>query len=103
MRRTTMFVCATAHLPEGERTQIDALIDDAERRADGRLVVDHPTLAIEPHSLGFFVATAVTGLAERPRSISPVLWDLLGIAHRIGAEWVLFDHEETPNPYLPVF
>ncbi len=102
MRRTTLFVCATAHLPAAERTEIDALIDTAVRD-NGRLVVDHPVLAIEAHRYGFFVATAIIGTGERPACVSPALWDLLAIAHRLEAEWVLFDHDEEPDLNLPVF
>ncbi len=103
MRRTTMFVCATAHLPEAERTEIDALIYHAERGRDGRLIVDHPSLAIEAHHNGFFVATAIIGAGHRPRDVSPQLWDMLEIAARLEADWVLLDHDEAPDPNLPVF
>ena len=87
MRHTNLFICSTAHVPLEERTEIDALIDSAEReRFGGRLIIDHPVLAIEAHRCGFFVATAIVGDgAECPIEVSAELWALLATAFHADA------------------
>lgn len=104
MRRTSLHICSTAHLPVDERDAIDHLIVEAPRHAGGRLIMQHLDLMIEPYQFGFF---AHTGLAkddpERPDSVSPELWAILRAAARAGASWVLFDRDEALTPDLPVF
>lgn len=104
MRRTSLHIYSTAHLPKGERDFIDALILAAPRDAGGRLVVEHFELVIEPYQYGFFVHTGVCADAvERPDTISPELWGLLLTAALAGASWVLFDRDEPPTAGLPTF
>lgn len=104
MRRTSLHIYSTVHLPEGERDAIDLLILDAPRDAGGRLIVQHLDLLIEPYQFGFF---AHTGLCEngveRPDSVSPEFWAILRAATLAGAAWILFDRDEPPTHGLPVF
>ncbi|QUT07585.1 hypothetical protein KFK14_09405 [Sphingobium phenoxybenzoativorans] len=104
MRRTSLHIYSTVHLPEAEREAIDALILTAPRDVGGRLVVEHLDLVIEPYQFGFFVHTGVCeDEAERPESISPEFWAILRAAAMAGAAWMLFDRDEPPTQGLPMF
>jgi hypothetical protein len=104
VRRTSLHICSTAHLPAAERDAIDRLIAGASRNAGGRLIVQHLDLLIEPYQFGFFVHTGlVEDDPERPDSVSPGLWEILRAAAEASAAWILFDCDETVTPGLPVF
>ena len=104
MRRTSLHIYSTAHLPDDERDTIDRLIRDAPRNAGGRLVVGHLDLLIEPYQFGFFVHTGVCeDEVERPDGVSPEFWAMLRAAALAGAGWMLFDRDEPLTPGLPVF
>lgn len=104
MRRTSLHIYSTVHLPEGERDAIDRLILDAPRDAGGRLVMQHLDLLIESYQFGFFAHTGVCeGEAERPDSVSPEFWAILRAAALAGASWILFDRDEPPTEGLTVF
>ncbi|AMK25247.1 MULTISPECIES: DUF5983 family protein [unclassified Sphingobium] len=104
MRRTTIFVCSTAHLPVAEREEIDRIIANSPRNAGGRIEVAHPDLIIEPHGYGFFVHTEVVMRGdERTSHISPEFWAILTAAFESDASWILFDRDEPSMPDLPVF
>lgn len=104
MRRTSLHIHSTAHLPEAERDAIDGLILEAPRNAGGRLVVGHLDLLIEPWQFGFFVHTGICDDdVERPDSISPEFWALLRGAALAGASWILFDRDEPPTHGVHVF
>ena len=104
MRRTSLHIYSTAHLPEADRDAIDGLIIDAPRNTGGRLVVNHLDLLIEPWQFGFFVHTGIcSDEVERPDSISSEFWGILHAAARAGATWVLFDRDEPPTHGLPIF
>jgi len=102
MRRTSLHIYSTAHLPEAEREAIDRLILGAPRNSGGCLVVGHLDLLIEPWQFGFFVHTGICDdEVERPDSISPEFWVILRGA--AGASWVLFDRDEPPTHGLSAF
>lgn len=104
MRRTSLHIYSTAHLPEEERKAIDRLVLDAPRDAGGRLIVQHLDLVIEPYQFGFFVHTGVCeDEPERPDSVSPEFWVILRAAALAGASWILFDRDEPPTQGLPAF
>lgn len=104
MRRTSLFICSTAHLPDDERDAIDRLIVEAPRNEGGRLIVQHLDLAIEAYQYGFFVHTGVVeDGTDRPDSVSPQLWAVICSAAAAGASWILFDRDEPPTLGLPVF
>ncbi|MBB6122902.1 hypothetical protein [Sphingobium subterraneum] len=104
MRRTSLLVCSTLHIPQEERMAIDRLILAATRDADGRLAVCHPDLLIESFQFGFFVHTGVCAdAAGRPDSVSPEFWAIMRAATSTGASWVLFDRDEPLASHLPVF
>ncbi|WP_051093262.1 hypothetical protein [Sphingobium indicum] len=104
MRRTSLHIYSTEHLPADERDAIDRLIADASRNAGGRLIVQHLDLLIEPYQFGFFVHTGlVEDDPERPESVSPELWEILRAAAAASAAWVLFDRDEPVTSGLPVF
>lgn len=104
MRRTSLHIYSTVHLPEAEREAIERLILAAPRNVGGRLIVEHLDLIIEPYQFGFFVHTgACEDEAERPDSISPEFWAILRAAALAGAAWLLFDRDEPPTQGLPIF
>ena len=104
MRRSSLMVCSTAHLPVVERRDIDQMIATAPRRVDGRVEVGHPDLVIEPYAYGFFVHTCVVGCGgDVLESIPPEFWTILSQAFESDVSWVLFDRDEPPSADLPVF
>ena len=70
MRRSTLFVCSTEHIPPAERVAIERLIQTAPRGADGRIVIAHVDLVIEAHQYGFFVHTSVVFGDGEPAALS---------------------------------
>ncbi|MDE1917621.1 MAG: hypothetical protein KGJ57_18420 [Sphingomonadales bacterium] len=54
MRLSKTCVCSTAHLTAYERAAFDKLIASSPQR-DGRILVDHVSLSVEPHQFGFAV------------------------------------------------
>lgn len=105
MRKSMLYIRATAHLPVAGRDGVDRLIETARREpVGGRLLVEQLTLAIEPHQFGVLVATAVIGdHSARPNDVSEAHWRLLAIAFAAGAFWIPFDRDEPPHPGLAVF
>ena len=101
MRRFHTCICSIAHLPVAERRFIENLIADSRA---GRSIVARTDLSIVPHHDGYMIHVGVLeDHADRPISIPPVLWQLLGIACEEGATWLSFDREEAPRPDLPVY
>jgi len=101
MRLSTICICSTAHLPPEERAAFDSLIASAPRR-DGRVIVEHTVLSIEPHQfavhLGLF-----DDHRSRPEEISQALWQLLSRARNRGASWLWFDRDEPAAADLPAW
>lgn len=104
MRRGYIFVCSTAHIPEAERNALDRLIAGSPRNDEGRVIVEHLDLVIEPHQYGFFVHAGVAREnSERPDSVSPELWTILHVCATAGGNWVLFDRDEPTTTLFPIF
>lgn len=99
MRITRLAIISTAHLPEVERDRVDALITSAPRGPDGRVVVDHPGVSLEPTTYGFLAYADEPGCEDLP-----TLDRLLKAAVRDrGTNWVLFDRDEPAHPDLDIF
>ncbi|WP_454883040.1 DUF5983 family protein [Sphingomonas oryzagri] len=103
MRRVPVCACSTSHLPIADREAIDQLIQSAPIR-DGRILIDHPTLSIEPRRSGFSVHL---GLFDdhpgRPDDVSSPTWALMLHARREGAAWLVFDADEPVSNLLPIY
>lgn len=103
MRRVPVCACSTSHLPIADREAIDQLIQSAPIR-DGRILIDHPTLSIEPRRSGFSVHL---GLFDdhpgRPDDVSSPMWALMLHARREGAAWLVFDADEPVSNLLPIY
>lgn len=104
MRRVNMMICSVLHLPESERTEIEALIATAPRDPEtGRLHVRHPALTIEACRTGYWISTDILTHPVNGGEVHPDLWDLLQIAGRALSPWILFDYDVELDPGLPIF
>lgn len=103
MRRHSACICSTAHLPYAEREGLERLIRCAPLR-DGRHLVAHPALLVEPRISGFAVHL---GLFDdhpgRPDDVSQEMWALMLHARRQGATWLTLDRHEPPSQLFPTF